>query len=450
MPERRPSAIAGHVDRWLAQVENDYRERTPASRRLHARARGSLPGGDTRSFAHHRPYPLYLSIGEGTTIRDADGNAYLDLGNNASTLVHGHAHPDIVAAIGHQAARGTSWTARSELEIIWAEKLCARTDSLERVRFTNSGTEAVMFMVRVARAATGRNLVLKTDLAFHGSYDGTMPEPSSPRESDGLAPALRRTLLSAPFNDADRVCSLIVEQAADLAAVLLSPVWSGGGLRGLGYIEPAAGFLEEVRRVTAAHGVLLLFDEVITYRLALGGAQNLFGVVPDLTAAGKLIGGGLPVGTFGGRAELMALTSPEEGARVPHSGTFSGNPLTAAAGIAALDLLTADAIAGIDALGASLRDGLTELAARHQLPVEVTGVGSLVQVQPSRDDPVYGGFTDSEFVAVTNGLRLGLLNQGVAGFPFFAVSTVMDETHVDRTLLACDEVFAQCAAALRG
>lgn len=425
---------------WYQGIVDEYRRITPRSAALFARGGGVLPGGDTRYSITTRPHPPYFERGEGPYIWDVDGNRRLDLNNNSTALVHGHAHPDIVAAVRSQAGSGTAWGGHNPTEVEWASILCERIPSIERVRFANSGTEANMHMLKVARAFTGRDLVLKLDGAYHGTYDGfefaSVPAADGMTPSTGGVPAnLSENVVLGDWGDTDGVTHLIRQNADRMAAVILTPFRSAGG-----FAHPPERFLEALRTATADEGVLLLFDEVISLRLAVGGAQDRYGVIPDMTALGKLIGGGLPVGAFGGRADIMAVTDPLGDMKVALAGTFNANPMTAAAGVAGLRLLTRGVYDRIDHLGRLLREGLSAAVSERGLPLRVDGGGSLLSLacepEVSRPD------------VVMTGLSLAFGNRGVFGFPFLSTSSAMGEEQVDYVLEMAETVLNHVAAAL--
>ena len=410
---------------WYRRVVDEYRRITPRSAALFERGGGVLPGGDTRYSITTRPHPPYFERGSGPYIWDVDGNRRLDLNNNSTALVHGHAHPEIVAAMRAQAESGTAWGGHNPTEVEWAEIICDRVPSIERVRFANSGTEANMHMLKVARAFTGRDLILKLDGAYHGTYDGfefaAAPDAVTAPSTGGVPANLSANVLLGGWGDTEGVASLVRANADRLAAVILTPFRSAGG-----FSHPPEGFLEELRAVTADHGVLLLFDEVISLRLGMGGAQGRYGVVPDMTALGKLIGGGLPVGAFGGRADIMAVTDPLGDMKVALAGTFNANPMTGAAGVAGLRLLTPEVYELLDHLGRSLRDGFTAAVRDRALPLRVEGGGSLLSIAC---EPGVAGAD-----VLMTGLALAFGNRGVFGFPYLSTSSVMEERHVQQVL----------------
>ncbi len=427
------------------QIENEYRQRTPKSCALHQQAQAYLPGGDTRTGTSFAPYPTYIEHAEGSCLHDVDGNAILDFTNNATALIHGHAHPNIVKAIQQQAACGTAWAAPNPHQVRLAQMLCARVPSLERVRFCNSGTEANMLAIKAARAFTGRDKLLKMDTAYHGTYDGV---EFSLSDQTGVESHVRPTtrgvprnaadnLLVAPFNDLASAERLIRENRHELAAVVVNPVLISGGV-----VLPTEGYLASLREITRACGVLLIFDEVISLRIAAGGAQAYYGVVPDLTAMGKIIGGGLPVGAFGGRAEIMELFVDGNPPAVSHAGTFNGNPLTMAAGAAALELLTPEAYQRLAGLGRLLQDRLAEIAADRERVFEVSSIASLVSLGPAQAIRTERTATllMSEVIRL---MQLALLNRGIKTYRLFAISTVMSEAEIEQLASALRDVLEE-------
>jgi glutamate-1-semialdehyde 2,1-aminomutase len=342
-----------------------------ASRRLFDRLQNSMPGANTRSATFYPPFPLAIERGEGAEIWDVDGNRLIDLVNNYTSLVHGHAAPAITAAIQREAARGTVFPAPTRLQAELAERLCERVDSVEMVRFTNSGTEAGMHAVRCARAATGRSLIVKVNNGYHGSWDGL---PSSKDDCIGITGPVLEQLRWVDYNSVGDLEAVLTKEGERVAAIVLEPVL------GCAVIPGEAEFLQAARMLADRHGALLVLDEVVTMRLDHAGYQRVLGVRPDLTTFGKLIGGGLPVGAFGGRSDLMELYDPRHPSGVEHHGTFNGNGVTMAAGVASLDLLTATEIERINGLGAVLARGLRGSLDAAGISASVTEAGSLVHV----------------------------------------------------------------------
>lgn len=355
---------------------------------LYERACRVLPGGNTRTSLFWPPYPIYAVSASGSRVTDADGVERLDFQNNFTSLIHGHAHPVIVDRVREQVGRGASVGLATEAEIALAELLCARVPSFEAIRFANSGTEACMNAVKAARAYTGRPKYAKCEGAYHGSADFLeVSISSSPRNwGDEAAPAVlpesRHTpagvlenVVVIPFNNAaaaERILSMHTDQ---LAAVMIDPMPVRCGM-----VQATGEFLDMVRRFTRRSGALLIFDEVLNFRLGYRGAQSEFGIEPDLTALGKIIGGGFPVGAITGRKEVMAVFDPRNGHAVWHGGTFNGNPVTMVAGLACMELMTPEAFHRLNALGELARRKIREAFAAAGVPGQVTGRGSLFRI----------------------------------------------------------------------
>jgi glutamate-1-semialdehyde 2,1-aminomutase len=352
------------------------------SRRLFTRARALFPGGvnsPVRAFRGVGGEPVFIASASGARITDEDGRTYLDYIGSWGPMILGHSHPAIVEAIGEQAGRGTSFGGPTRLEIELADAVMAAVPSVKRLRLVNSGTEATMAAVRVARGATGRSAIVKFEGCYHGHADTFLIKAGSGAatmgvpDSAGVPEATAATTLTASFNDLGSVERCFDAAPGGVAAVIVEPV-----VGNMGVVAPAAGFLEGLRDLTAARGAVLIFDEVMTgFRVAHGGAQQRYGVQPDLTTFGKIIGGGLPVGAYGGRRDLMALVAPE--GPVYQAGTLSGNPLAMAAGKAALSAIAADPglYARLEQLGAALEAALGEVIARRGFPCGVARVGSM-------------------------------------------------------------------------
>ena len=309
-----------------------YNIETGRSRELMERLGNSIPGGNTRSLAYFPPYPLAISHGSGCRILDVDGNEFVDLLNNYTATIHGHAVPAINEAMGRQAALGTVFAAPGEAQAELAERIVGRVTSVEKVRFANSGTEAVMMAVRAARHFTGRQKVIKAEGGYHGMWE-QVPAVWPRDPSEATPEGVRALVRMVDYNDVRGLEAAMEESGGDVAAIILEPVTGTGVLTG------TPEYLAAARRLADERGALLICDEVITLRLAAGGFQEVLGVSPDLTTMGKIIGGGLPVGAFGGREEVMRAFDPRLPDHLHHSGTFTGNLMTMAAGRVALDFL---------------------------------------------------------------------------------------------------------------
>jgi len=370
---------------------------TTRSRELYERALRVLPGGVSRNIVLRRPHPFYAARGEGCTVTDIDGVSRIDFANNMFSLIHGHAHPAIVAAVTEQMQRGTAFTFATEAEVLFAEHMCGRAPGLDKIRFVNSGTEAVMGCLKAARAFTGRAKIAKTEGAYHGTYDyAEVSQASNPENWGGVdhprsIPLVRGTpqavledVVVIPFNDADTALRILGAHAGELACVLIDPL-----PHRIGMIRATSPFVEAMRRWTELDGSLLLFDEVVTFRSEVGGAQSWYPRPPDLTALGKVIGGGLPVGAIAGRADVMDVLNPlAETVLFPHSGTFSANPLVMAAGLTAMRLFDRVAVAGLNELGERARRQIADAIAASGFPACVTGAGSLFRIHMTPEAPV--------------------------------------------------------------
>jgi glutamate-1-semialdehyde 2,1-aminomutase len=438
------------IDREL----NEYLAKTSRSRALHEEAAAVMPGGNSRTTTFFDPYPFYIQRGQGAHVWDADGVDRLDFNGNYTSLILGHANAEIVKAAQEAAAQGMSFPGPTEHELRLAEVLCRRVSSMQTLRFTNSGTEATMNAVRLARAATGRAKIAKFEGAYHGTHDWVMvsvtPDvkvaggrrrPKPVAASAGVPPAALKHTVVLPWNDAEACEQIIDKEAPGLAAVLVDPLLGIGGV-----IPPAEGFLQSLRAATERHGIILIFDEVISFRVAWGGAQERFGIRPDLTTLGKIIGGGLPVGAFGGRADLMAAYDPRKGgARISHGGTFNANPVTMAAGLTTMNLLTPEAYSRLDALGERLRGGVSRLLQATRRRGQVSGLSSLFCLHWTA-----GPLTDyrsSRPKDPETPLRvfLGLLNEGIvlSQRGLGACSLAMTDEDIDRFVNALARVLAR-------
>jgi len=412
----------------LAEAEGRYAEANPVSGRLHEERARHMPGGNTRTTIHQPPFPLTVVHGAGARITDADGHEYLDFLGEYTAGIYGHSHPVIVGAIREALADGIVLGAPNRYESTLARAVCARFPSVDLVRFTNSGTEANLLALSLARAVTGRDGVLVFGGAYHGGIlvfgHGISP----------LNPPFR--WLVGEYNDAAGAARLVEDLAGELAAVIVEPVQGAAGV-----IPGDRAFLETLRDTTAAHDVLLIFDEVMTSRLSTGGMQQLLGIHPDLTTLAKFVGGGLSFGAFGGRADIMGRFDPARPDALQHGGTFNNDVLTMAAGAAGLTaVLNAEEIGRLNSLGDRLRDRLNAFAAARGVAFCATGYGSLVGLHFTRG-PVRSEADVPEASELRGLLHLHMLERGFSygRRGFIALSLPLGEAEIDDFAAAVED-----------
>ena len=438
----------------LESTIDDYKAKTTHSRQLFEEALRVMPGGNSRTTTFFDPYPFYITRGDGPRIWDADGTERLDFNGNYTSLILGHANPRVVKAIQDAATHGMSFPGPSEHEIRLAEILTRRIPTMEVIRFANSGTEATMHAVRVARAFTGRSKIAKFEGAYHGTHDwvlvsvapdpaaaGSRKRPKSVAWSSGVPPMVMKHVVVLPWNDIDACIKILEKHGSDIAALIIDPMLANAGM-----IPVREGFLEGLREATQRLGILLIFDEVISFRVAAGGAQERFGIRPDLTTLGKIIGGGLAVGAFGGRADVMNYYDPRGGGgRINHGGTFNANPLTMAGGVATMEQLTPEAYAKLDALGDRLRDGVRRVLRKRGYPGQITGMGSLFWLHHTkrRLSDYRSAKPDDPKAPLTT--FMAMINEGVlvSQRGLGACSAAMTDTEVDRFIEALGRVLNQ-------
>jgi glutamate-1-semialdehyde 2,1-aminomutase len=422
--------------------EELYRSKTPASFRFFTEARQYLPGGDSRSTLFYRPYPAVMDRGDGCLLHDVDGNRLLDFTGNHSSLIHGYSHPDVISAVQHQLRKGTTFPGATEPQLRFARLLCERIPSVEKIRFTSSGTEAVLNAIRAARAFTGRSRIAKVEGGYHGTADDVMVSihPSGSEAGDrrhpqatphgrGVRPDVASSAVILPFNDVEGAREILESVGDELAAVLVEPVLGSAGM-----IPAEPAYLEALRELTYRLGIVLVFDEVVSFRVAHGGAQAHYGVVPDLTSFGKLIGGGFPLGAFGGRADIMALFDPTHGPAIPHPGSHNANPVALAAGAACLEILTAPVIAQLNCRAETLRSDIRNVFSEASIPVQVTGLGSLFALHLTATAVRSYRDTLSADAKLRHQIFLGLYNQGILIDPrgVGCLTTVLGDQEIAR------------------
>jgi glutamate-1-semialdehyde 2,1-aminomutase len=424
------------------------------SQALFERARSVSPGGvnsPVRAFGAVAGQPFFTESGAGARLRDVDGHEYIDYVLSWGPLILGHAHPVVTEAVQRAVRKGTHYGTPTPEEVVLAEKIVALMPSIEMVRFVNSGTEATMSAVRLARAVTGRDLILKFEGCYHGHGDSflakagsglaTLGLPASP----GVPKEISQLTLTVPFNDRQAVSDVLSRHGQRLAAVIVEPVVGNAGL-----IPPEPGFLEALREETRRAGALLIFDEVMTgFRVSLGGAQERYGIDPDLTALGKVIGGGFPVGAYGGRREIMSRVAPE--GYVYQAGTLSGNPVAMAAGLAQLEVLEREQpYRSLETRAKRLVDGILKSAQRHRVAATGAVVGSMWGVYFC-DGPVRNF---SEALKVDRHFFAAYFQDCLAGGVFFApspfeagfISTAHSDADIDATLAVVERSLARAGS----
>lgn len=424
------------------------------SEAFYERATRVMPGGVSRNTILRKPHPLYAAHASGCRITDVEGVERIDFANNMTSLIHGHSHPAIVSAVTAQLSRGSAYTLATEIELCFAEHLCSRNPGFDRIRFMNSGTEAVMGALKAARAFTGRSKIAKVEGTYHGLYDfaevsqtstpatwGCVDNPESVPVAYGTPRSILDDVIVVPFNDTERTLKILDRHRGEIACVLLDVLPHRTGL-----IPADQEFVTALRDWTSSDGALLVADEVITFRTAYGGAQQCYNLSPDITAMGKIIGGGFPVGAIAGRGKIMDLMNPHcETYRLPFSGTFSANPITMTAGLSAMQLFDSAEVERVNRLGQLAIEGLTAVIEARGVEASATGDGSLFRIHMCESAPA--NYRDSFPTPDASRrltelfdelLRLGILlvYSGTG-----AISTAMGESEIESLIAAVDTAF---------
>ncbi|SDX40295.1 glutamate-1-semialdehyde 2,1-aminomutase [Paenibacillus sp. CF384] len=428
--------------------EKNHKRADERSKEAFARAKKVIPGGvnsPVRAFKSVGLNPVYMDRGEGYKVYDIDGNSYIDYVASWGPLIMGHAHPEVIEAIKKTAEKGTSFGAPTEIETLMAELVCERVPSVEIVRMVNSGTEATMSALRLARGYTKRSKILKFEGSYHGHADSLLIKAGSGvatlglPDSPGVPDSVASHTITVPYNDLDSVKLAFESFGEEIACIIVEPVAGN-----MGVVPPLPGFLQGLREVTEQYGSLLIFDEVMTgFRVHMNCAQGLYGITPDLTCLGKVIGGGLPVGAYGGKREIMEMMAPS--GPIYQAGTLSGNPLAMAAGFTTLSLLTPQTYEHMERMAVRLQRGFEANAAKHGIPSTINRVGSMV----------CPFFTEQHVInydtAKTSDLErfkvyfAAMLDLGISiapsQFEGMFVSGIHDEAAIDATIAAHDEAF---------
>lgn len=432
-----------------------YRADSSHSKALYAEAMNVMPGGNTRHSVALQPWPIYVERAAGCRVIDVDGDERIDFVNNYTSIILGHSDPVVIEAVNRQLHKATAITMPSEYDIKLAALLVERVPYLDQVRFCNSGSEAVMMAIKAARTFTGRAKIAKFEGAYHGIYDyaqvsdhptennwGELEAPASIPEP-GTAPSIAQDVVILPWNRPEACLRLLEKHASELAAIVVDPLPGA-----LGMIPPRPGFLEMLREITALLGILYIADEVMSFRLDYHGAHHAFGIEPDLTSLGKIIGGGFPVGAVGGKRDVMAVFDHTKNLKLHHSGTFNANPITMVAGYETMQQMTPAAFHRLNEMGEHLRSAIRERLAARDVNVQVFGRGSMFSV----------AFTDAELtdfrditayrktVTFSDQLCHGLLSRGILTSPRGALgnlSVPMTEAELEVYLTALEETLVE-------
>ena len=424
---------------YFESVKKIYADARPNSRRLHTEACKYMPGGDTRTATFFLPFPNFIKYGDGAYMYDEDGFKLLDFQNNYTSLIHGHAHPETVEAVREQIAKGSAYTAPFEKQIELSAILTQRFPSVDMIRYTNSGTEANMHALRIARAYTGKAKIIKTEGGYHGTTDvfeasvdpnikkaGTLDQIKVIPESRGVSENALKDVLVVPFNDIERTRKIIEEHHRETACIIIEPIMGSAG-----QITPDLEYLKFLREITEQYHIVLIFDEVVTGRLSLGGAQKFYGVTPDLTTMGKIIGGGTPVGAFGGKQEIMQLYDPRE-KKMYHSGTFNGNAVTMAAGLATMKAYNQEAVDYVNGLGTLFKEGVLKIYDKLGLNMKISGTGSIYNILFTDKEVKNYRDVASAHEELNKVLYMSLLTKGIfdAERGMFCMSTAMTKEDI--------------------
>lgn len=420
-------------------IESAYCDESPRSRVQFERDRKVMPGGVKGAY-FYKPYPLTMQRGEGCYLYDIDERQFVDFANHHTAQILGHNHPAVNAAVHAQLARGIALGSPTGIEVELAEELCERVPSLERIRFANSGTEATLHAIRLARGFSGKPKIAKFEGGYHGSHDvvevsvappldkaGPDHAPFSIPTAGGISPNAVDEVVVLPYNDEEAVEKLVRHHRDELACVILDPK--------AGVLPVRADFVRFVRQITRDLDLLLILDEVVAFRVSRGGIQEYVDIKPDLTTYGKLVGGGFPVGAFGGRADIMDLLDTSRGPTgFFQSGTFSAHPVVMAAGLATIQQLTPEAFEHLNRLGERLRSGLNGFFLANEIPAQAVGIGSLFSIYCADQPVVNYRSAKKNDGAMAHQIFLSLLNQGYflsQGLMMNALSLPMKDKHID-------------------
>ncbi len=427
---------------------------TTKSEKLFSKALKVLPGGVSRNTIFRKPYPFYADKGEGCYVTDVEGVTRIDFANNMASLIHGHAYPAIVEGVSEQLTKGSCFTMATEAEVNFAELLCERVPSFDKIRFVNSGTEAVMAMLKASRAYTGKAKIAKVEGAYHGAYDyaevsqtanpsnwGEQDKPSSIPVAVGTPPKALEDVVVIPFNDPERAINILEQHKDEIACILVDLLPHRVGL-----IPASNDFINALHQWTRDNESLLVFDEVITFRTNYSGAQQNYDVAPDLTAMGKVIGGGFPAGALAGCDKVMKVLDPTEPkVLLPHSGTFSANPITMTAGLTAMKDFDQAAVTKLNQLASYAKEAITQAIADVGIKACVTGAGSMFRIHLKAQPPknYREAYVDKKESQLITKLLDHLFDNGIMMINTCTatLSTAMTKTEIDHLICALKDGF---------
>lgn len=441
------------INKRYEKLSEEFNSMTPKGLELYNVAKRFLPGGETRSAVNMYPHPMYIESAQGTIIRDVDGNEFKDFINNYTSMIHGHCHPEIEEKVIAAMKKGSGITAVLPEQVELSKALCERVPGVDMVRFCNSGTEATMFAVRAARAITGKDKVIKMEGGYHGTYDsfeynfappllenGQLYHSKPIPDSGGIPYKVGEDVIFAPFNNLEIIEKELKDHNEEIACVIVEPL-----LGSAGFIVPNEGYLKGLRELTKKYNTLLIFDEVQSLRLSDGGVQKIEGIIPDLTAMGKIIGGGLPVGAVGGPKEIMNAFSGGFEAKLTHSGTFNGARPVMAGGLQSIKMFDQKAADRINAMGDRLAVGITSAIDKYAIPASVSHWGSLLHVHFVEKRPTNYQESVSPNKMYNKFFHLAMVNRGLYVAPrgSWALSTVMTDEDIDFAIKVVNEVFTE-------
>ncbi len=419
------------------KIFDEYEEKFSVSKQNHEKILKYIPGGATRSLSYFRPFPIHIEYGEGAYVFTPGGHKLFDITNAYGALVLGHGDSDVADAVCSGIKKGSQYSTPSMGQYKLAKLLCERVPGFDRIRFVNSGTEATLFALRTARAFTGKDKIIKMAGGFHGTHDCVAASTKKNVITAGIPKGMTEDMIEVKFNDCDALEKAIRKNAGELAAVIMEPFLGAGGI-----ILPEEGFLQFARDITEKYNVLLIFDEIFSFRVNEGGCQALYGVTPDITTVGKVVGGGLPIGVFGGKEKIMDIFCHEKTEKpLYHSGTFNGYETVMQAGYAAMKKYDALAIEGINELGAYFQTGLLKTFNENSLNIHSNQIGSLLNMHFVNKEVVSHDIVLEAEEKLHELMHVSLLNKGIFTIPrgLFILSCVMTKDEIDNLLDKIDE-----------